>query len=368
MIHIDGPDAAPVLLLINALGTTCEVWDAQLPTLMQRFRVVRYELPGHSGTDAPDGPYSIANLGMEALGVLDSLPAKKASIAGLSLGGMIAMWIASHKPERVENIVLACTAPQLPPATAWAERAASVRASGTASIAKTLLSRWFTANSLETKPGMWATASEMLARVSPEGYAGCCEAIAAMDQWSDLDKITVPALIVCGAHDPVATPEIALRMHRTIPDSSLVILPNAAHLANVEQPSRFTRALVDHLIGVDIDRGLAMRQAVLGESHPCSNDPSPINFTLPFADFIIRYAWGDIWTRPGLDLRARSCITLALLTALGRTDELSIHVKAARRNGLSEADIGEVLLHTAIYCGLPNANSAFRTAKEALQE
>jgi 3-oxoadipate enol-lactonase/4-carboxymuconolactone decarboxylase len=208
----------------------------------------------------------------------------------------------------------------------------------------------------------------MLAATDDERYAACCEAIGAMDQRSLLSAITAPALVIAGASDPVTPPAAALALHEAIAGSSLVVIAGAAHLANLEQPDAFTNAVVDHLIGTAAERGRRTRRQVLGDQHVDRSDARTTPFTQPFTDLITRYAWGDIWTRPGLDRRTRSCITLAMLAALGRSDELALHVRAARTNGLTNDEIGEVLLQSAIYAGVPAANTAFAVAQRALAE
>jgi 3-oxoadipate enol-lactonase/4-carboxymuconolactone decarboxylase len=365
-VRVDGPEHAPVLVLANSLGTTGDMWDPQVPTLAQRFRVVRYEHRGHGGSPTPSGPYRIDDLGADLLGVLDEVGAERASVLGLSLGGMVAMWAAAQHPERIESLVLACTAPALPPAQAWHDRAAQVRASGPAVLLEGLLGRWFTAGFADRHPDVRHSVATMLGSASPEGYAGCCEALAAMDQWADLDRIVAPTLVIAGAEDPVTPPDTALAMHRAIRGSSLVVLAGAAHLANLEVADRFTDAVVDHLAGSPAARGRAVRASVLGEHHVVHSETDAPELTRPFVDFLTRYAWGDIWTRPGLDLRTRSCITIAALTALGREGELALHLQGARRNGLSDAEIAEVLLHTAVYAGVPASNAAFGLARRVL--
>ncbi len=366
-VTVEGPAGAPWLVLSNSLGTTSSLWDPQMPALRHRFRVVRYEHRGHGGTDAPPGPYTIADLAGDLLGVLDTVGAERASVMGVSLGGMVAMWLGAHRPERVERLVLACTAPQLPPPDAWAERAAQVRAHGTGQLLEGLLGRWFTPGWLVGHPAMRAEVAGMLGSASPEGYAGCCEAIGAMDQWADLAGIDAPTLVIGGAADPVSPPETAARMHRAIAGSTLVVLAGAAHLANVEQAGRFTDAVLGHLSGTPFERGDATRRAVLGDAHVDRSAAGSTPMTESFSELLTRYAWGEIWTRPGLDRRTRSAVTVAVLAALGRSEELALHVRGARRNGLSDDEIAEVLLQVAVYAGVPAANSAFGVARRALE-
>jgi 3-oxoadipate enol-lactonase / 4-carboxymuconolactone decarboxylase len=365
---IDGPDGAPVVVLANSLGTSSAMWAPQVGPLAQYRRVVRYEHRGHGGSSAPPGPYSIADLGGDVVELLDHLEVERASVCGVSLGGMVAMWIGSRHPERVDRLVLACTAAHLPPAEGWYDRASTVRAEGTGVLLPALLGRWFTPGFTERRPEAAAEVEAMLAACAPDGYAGCCEAIATMDQRAQLGAITAPTLVIAGGADPVTPPAMALALHQAISGSALTVVPAAAHLANIEQPDRFNAALLDHLLDPVVERGRRTRREVLGDAHVERSDATADAFRAPFLDLITRYAWGDIWTRPGLDRRTRSCITLAMLVALGRFDELALHVRAARRNGLSAEEIGEVLLQTAIYAGVPAANSAFAVAQRVLEE
>lgn len=369
--RVDGPAGAPLLVLGNSLGTDAALWTAQMPALTARFRVVRYEHPGHGGTPTPSpAPATIADLGAGVIEVLDALGAASASLAGISLGGMVAMWVAAHHPDRVERLVLGCTAAHLPPASGWLERAAEVRASGPAVLLDRLMARWFTAGYEQRDPGARPLVAAMLGATDAEGYAACCEAIAAMDQRADVAAIEAPTLVIAGAGDPVTPPAMALELASSIPGAALVVLPGAAHLANIEATGAFTAAMVDHLAGTASARGERVRRAVLGDAHVdrSAAAAAPGSLRAPFADFITRTAWGDIWSRPALDRPTRSAITLAALTALGAWDELALHVPAAVRNGLTPGDIGEILLHTAIYAGVPAANTALAVAERALAE
>jgi 3-oxoadipate enol-lactonase/4-carboxymuconolactone decarboxylase len=189
-----------------------------------------------------------------------------------------------------------------------------------------------------------------------------------MNQRGDLANITAPTLVIAGALDPVVPPRVAVDLQQGINGAGLLVIPAAAHLVNIEQPEAFTTAVVDHVAGPAYRRGERTRRAVVGDAHVDRSEAGATPFTEPFIDLLTRYAWGEVWTRPGLDRPTRSCITLAMLTALGRTDELELHVRGAVRNGLTADQIGEVLLHAAIYCGVPAANAAFAVAKRVLTE
>jgi 3-oxoadipate enol-lactonase/4-carboxymuconolactone decarboxylase len=205
----------------------------------------------------------------------------------------------------------------------------------------------------------------MLLQVDPESYAQCCQAIAGMDLRADLGRISAPALVIGGADDPATPPDHARVIADGIAGSRLEILDEAAHLATVEQPGRIAQLLLQHF---GIGPGYATRRAVLGDAHVDRAIAATTDFTAPFQDFITRYAWGDVWSRPGLARRDRSIATLAALVALGAEHEIAMHVRAALRNGLSPDEIGEVLLHTALYAGLPRANQAFATAQSVIDE
>jgi 3-oxoadipate enol-lactonase len=245
--QLAGPPGAPVLVLGNSLGTSAAVWDRQVAAFGERFRVLRYELPGHGGSAAEPGPYTIAGLGAGLLVLLDSLSIGRVGYCGISLGGMIGMWLASHAPRRVAALGLACTSAYLPPADGWQARAAQVRAAGLASISAAVVSRWFTAGYAAAAPSVVREFLAGLERTDPEGYAGCCEAIAGMDLRADLAAITAPVLVLAGAEDPATPPEHGAAIAARIDGARLEAIPGAAHLATVSAPDVVTSALLDHL-------------------------------------------------------------------------------------------------------------------------
>ncbi len=366
-VRIDGAEGSPWLLMLNSLSTTYEMWDEQIPALAGHFRVVRYDQRGHGGSDAPDGPYSIDDLGMDALALLDEIGADRASICGLSLGGMISMWLAVHAPERIERMAIACTSANFAPKEFWEERAASVRSGGTAGLYEGLLQRWFTSEIDSRNPRAKEMIRSMLDSCDPQGYANICEALGSADLRTVLPEISCPTLVLAGAMDPASPPSTAFSIHQAIAGSSLVVIPEASHLANLEQPDLFIDAVMAHLVGSPKTRGMKVRTEVLGSRYVAEANSRKTEFTAPFQDFISRYAWGEIWTRPGLDRRSKSMVTLAILVALGHTNELSFHIPAALRNGLTREEIMEVLMQCGVYAGVPAANSAFAKANEILQ-
>lgn len=249
--RVEGPEDAPVVVLSNSLGTTHEMWDQQAKALSARFRVLRYDTRGHGDSPVPPGPYSMADLGGDVIELLDGLGLERASFCGLSIGGMTGLWLAVNVPERLDRLVLCSTTAHLPPRELWLERAALVRAEGTAAVADSVLGRWFTPGFAEHEPAAVGRVREMLLSTPAEGYAACCEAIAEHDLRAELGGITAPTLVIAGEEDPATPPEHARRLEEGIPGARLLVVPDARHLANVEQPEAITRAIDGHL-GVEV--------------------------------------------------------------------------------------------------------------------
>ena len=244
-----GPAGAPVVVLGNSMGTTREVWEPQVGVLGERFRLLRFEHRGHGGSPAPPGPYTIGELGADVIRLLDDFGVEAASYCGISLGGMIGMWLAAHAPERVGALALCCTSAHLPPADFWAGRAAQARATGMASISEQVVGRWFTPAFHARNPAAVAGFVTTLEGVDPEGYAGCCEAIAAMDLRASLGRISAPVLVIAGAEDPATPPWHGARIASGVGRSRLRVIRGGAHLATVSQPGEVTAVLMEHLTG-----------------------------------------------------------------------------------------------------------------------
>ena len=243
----EGPDGAPVLVLGNSLGTTAMVWDSQIPIFRQHYRVLSFDLPGHAGSAALPGPYTLEELGSGVLAMLDTLSIERASYCGVSLGGMIGMWLASRAPSRITALGLVCTSAHLPPAAGWHSRAARVRVDGLSAISDQVVNRWFTPAYVAEAPAVPDAFQIALELTDPEGYAGCCEAIADMDLRADLGAISAPTLVMAGANDPATPPEHGDAIAECIPGASLQVIPGAAHLATVSNPDVVGHALAAHL-------------------------------------------------------------------------------------------------------------------------
>jgi 3-oxoadipate enol-lactonase len=234
-------------MLSNSLGTDLGMWEETLPWLMERFRVLRYDQRGHGRSPAPPGPYTIADLAGDALDLLDRLGLERASFCGVSLGGMTGMWLAVNAPDRLDRLALCCTSAYLPPRENWTERAATVRARGMEAVVEAALERWFTPAAAECRPDAVERTRRALLDVSAEGYAGCCEAIAAHDLRAEVGSIRVPTLVLAAADDPATPPEHGRLIAEAVEGARSVVLERGRHLVAVEQPDDFARAVLAHL-------------------------------------------------------------------------------------------------------------------------
>lgn len=244
---MDGIPGAPVVVLSNSLGATLEMWDRQLPALTERFRVLRYDSRGHGRSPAPPGPYEMADLGADVVELLDRLEIERASFCGISLGGMVGLWLGIHAPERIDRLVLCSTAAQVLSREEWGDRAATVREHGVEALADTTLERWFTPEFREAEPELMRDIRRKLVGTPAEGYAGSCEAIGEHDERDRLTAIRAPTLVVTAADDPSITPDHGELIAERVSGARLEALPEGRHLCNIELPEQFNRVLAEHL-------------------------------------------------------------------------------------------------------------------------
>jgi 3-oxoadipate enol-lactonase len=244
--EVEGPRDAPVLLFSNGLGTTISLWDAQLSALGSRFRVVRYDLRGHGGSKSLAGPYTLDDLGGDALALLDALRVERAHVCGISLGGLTAMWLALRVPQRVDRLVLANTAARIGSADLWEERIRSVEKHGVSVMVDVTLKRWFGAGFRSRRPEVVEDFREMLEGCPRAGYLGCCEALRDADLREAVSGITAPTLIVVGTSDTSTPPADGEWLRERIPGAQLLAI-DAGHLSNVEQSDAFNAAVFEFL-------------------------------------------------------------------------------------------------------------------------
>ncbi|MDY7090172.1 MAG: 4-carboxymuconolactone decarboxylase [Actinomycetota bacterium] len=363
----------PLLLLGPSLGTSAAaLWRRCAERFRGEHHVLAWDLPGHGDSPPALGPFGIDDLAREVLVLADQLrPGTPFRYAGVSVGGTVGLQLLLDAPGRVESAALICTAAKIGEPTGWRQRAETVRADGTHAVVGASQQRWFAPGFAQRSPGVAAALLDALRATDPESYALVCEALAEFDVRARLGEITVPVLAIAGADDLPTPPDGLARIASAVRDGRLVVLENVAHLAPAEKPAEVAALLEEHFAGpATLDRvrdgGLRVRRQVLGDEHVDRTLAGTTEFTRDFQDLITTYAWGEIWTRPGLDRRSRSMITLTALVALGHHEELAMHLRAARTNGLTDDEIKEVLLQSAIYCGVPAANAAFRIAQQVL--
>ena len=245
-VEVEGPDNKPVLMLSNSLGTDLHMWDPQVAALTQHFRLVRYDRRGHGQSGVPKGPYNMEMLGRDVLAVLDALKIDKINWCGLSMGGMVGMWLGANAPQRINRLILSNTSAYFADKEIWNGRIKTVREKGLASIVGGTMERWFTADFREREPKKIEWLSKMFLATDPEGYIACGEAVRDMDHREIIKAITVPTLVVAGRHDPATTVEHGEFIRSRIPGASMTVL-DAAHIANVEQAHDYTDTVLGFL-------------------------------------------------------------------------------------------------------------------------
>ena len=245
-VEIEGPADAPVLILCNSLGTNLHMWDEQVKTWAQHFRVVRYDRRGHGKSGVPKGPYTMERLGRDVLAIADNLGIKKFNWCGLSMGGMVGMWLGANAPQRVNRIILSNTSAWFPDKEIWNGRIKTVQEKGLAAIVQGTLERWFTAGFREREPQKVKGIAEMFLATKVEGYIGCGQAVRDMDHREMIKSIRAPTMVIAGKQDAGTTPEMGEYIQKNIPGASLTLF-DAAHIANIECGHAYTEAVLDFL-------------------------------------------------------------------------------------------------------------------------
>lgn len=244
---IDGPPDAPVLVLSGSLGSTVDMWQPQVAALGTHWRILRLDHPGHGASPIWNEPVTVSDIGQAVRELLTELGFDRVSFCGLSLGGAVGQWLAAHAPESVECLVLCSTAAQFPNRDAYRQRATVVRKQGTGAISAAVVDRWFTPDFHGRQPAVVETFRRMIESIPPEGYAACCEAVAAFDGRQDLTAIRASTLVIAGADDPAIPVEQARALCSGIAGARLLVIPQAAHVVNVEQPEVVNTAIMEHL-------------------------------------------------------------------------------------------------------------------------
>lgn len=364
-VELGGSPDQPLLLLGPSIGTTADLlWGDVARHLADDFHVVGWDLPGHgSNTSVPAERFDAAELAAAVLEVADG----PFFYAGDSIGGVVGQQLCLDAPERVRAAAVVCSSPRFGDAQMWQDRAALVREQGTEAVVEGSRERWFPPSFTDRRPEVVYGLLQSLRDADDEGYAGCCGVLETFDSRDRLSEIGVPLLAIAGAEDGAAPVDGMRQIADGVQHGRLVVLDGIGHQAPAEDPATVARLLREHFSPAPLD-GMAVRREVLGDAHVDRATAAATDLTREFQAFITDYAWGGIWTRPGLDRRSRSMITITALVARGHHDELAMHVRAAIRNGLTRDELKEVLLQSAIYCGVPDANTAFRIAQKVLDE
>lgn len=393
--RVDGHADAPPLLMISSLGSDHAMWEPVLPALTRYFRVIRLDKRGHGASDAPPGDYTMERLGRDALAVADAAGLRRFLYAGLSIGGMIGMWLAQNAPERIERMVLSNTSAQVAPET-FAQRITQIMLHGMTSIADVTMGRWFTPRYLARDTAHLHTTRQTLVSTDPIGYAGCCAAIRDMQLVSGLASITTPTLVISGLHDPSTPAEQGRRIARAITGARYAELPTA-HFAPAERPAQWADLAIRFLSGETVGAagaevppdagqplpapaprtarddhersrlGTARRRQVLGDGYVDARlaDRNPLS--REFQDLVTRWVWGETWSRTVFDDRTRRLMVLAMMVGMGRWEEFRLQVTQGLHAELEPAELEELLLTAAAYCGVPAANTGFHHASDILQ-
>jgi 3-oxoadipate enol-lactonase/4-carboxymuconolactone decarboxylase len=334
---------------------------------------------GHGASDAPKADYSIPMLAADALAVLAAAGVERAHICGLSMGGMTALEIAAEHPSRADRVIAANTSPEMA-RDLMRERAGIVRQKGMGAVVDGVLGRFLTQGFRDKNPPVLGTTRSTILATDPDGYAGCCMAIATLDLKDKLGRIKAPLLVINGAQD-VSTPPAEHGDHiAAAVGGARTVTLDAGHLSAVEKPEAFAGAALAFLterqgtpnVGAAraalFEAGLRVRRAVLGDPWVDKALASRNALTGEFQDFITRIAWGEIWTRPGLDQRTRRLLVLAVTASLSRWDEFRLHLRAGVEQGsLTLDDVKEALMQIAIYAGVPAANTGMHHAQDILK-
>lgn len=365
---LSGTANSPVLIFSNSLGTTMNMWDELVNALLPYFQVLQYDIRGHGESKVAEEPYTIALLGQDVIDLMDKLKIQEAHFCGLSMGGLIGQWLAIHHPKRIKKLVLSNTAAKIGDIETWNQRIETIKIKGMQAVVDATMQRWFTDEFIKNNKQKIEQQKVLFLNNDVLGYANACAAVRDADFRESIKKITSETLVITGDEDAVTTIEHANYLVSEIAKSELKIL-KARHLSSVELPQEFANVLIDFLVGTStFERGMHVRRTVLGNEHVNKANEKINSFNDTFQDLIANVPWGSVWTRPAMSKHDRSLITLSMLIALGRETEFKMHVKAAFNNGVSVTELKELILQSAIYCGFPAANDAYKIAEEVMKE
>ncbi|GHE22224.1 alpha/beta fold hydrolase [Halomonas urumqiensis] len=369
-----GAEALPLVVLAHPLGMSQAVWDDVLPALLPRYRVLTWDLPGHGASDAwpaDGGAITPAALAADALALVEHAGVSRFHFAGTSIGGVVGQQLLAEQAERLLSLTLTNTGAVIGTAELWNTRAERVRNEGLAAMSAEIVPRWFAPACFEAEPALKSGWMTQMGRGDDESYARMCEMLGSTDFTGKLGATSLKVLLLAGDEDLATPPATLEALAAECQGATLEVLEGVGHVPSVEVPARFAETLLAFMAvdlgdvgahGVDYATGIETRKQVLGEEHVARSTANATSLDAPFQQMITRLAWGELWSNDDLTRRERSMITTGILAALGR-EELELHLKTAKRIGLTEAELRQVLMHVAIYGGVPAANHAFALAK-----
>nr|WP_298415079.1 alpha/beta fold hydrolase [uncultured Halomonas sp.] len=367
-----GDAVNPLVMLAHPLGMTQAVWDDILPALLPRYRVLTWDLPGHGASGAwGQGKVSTNDLANEALALAEYAGASRFHFVGTSIGGAVGQQLLMDHAEKLLSATLTNTGAVIGSADNWNTRAKRVREEGIVALTEEIVPRWFAPTLIEKIPALADGWQIQMARTDGESYAKLCEMLGRTDFSGQLGGKQVSVNLLGGSED-MATPPATLEvLAKECDGAPLEIFENVGHVPSVECPGSFAERVLQAIVGsraqvsergVNYTDGLEIRKQVLGEAHVEKASQAATTLDGPFQQMITRLAWGELWGNEDLTHRERSMITTAILAALGR-EELELHLKTAQRLEISESELRQVLMHVAVYAGVPAANHAFAEAK-----
>lgn len=368
-----GSKVNPLVVLAHPLGMSQAVWDDVIPALLPRYRVLTWDLPGHGASQAVSGTQiTPADLAAEALALAELAGAARFHFAGTSIGGVVGQQLIAEHSERLLSATLTNTGAVIGNAELWNTRAGRVRQEGLAAMSEEIVPRWFAPAAFEASPALKAGWCTQMGRGDDESYAQLCEMLG-RDTFTGKLAAKQAKVQLFGGSEDLATPPATLEaLAAELDGAPLEVFNGVGHVPSVEAPALFAQKLLAVMAadlgdvanhGVAYAAGLETRKQVLGEEHVERSTANANSLDAPFQQMITRLAWGELWSNDDLTRRERSMITTGILAALGR-EELTLHLKTAKRIGLTEAELRQVLMHVAIYGGVPAANHAFALAKE----
>ena len=366
-----GESYLPALLMAHPLGMSRDVWDEVCDQLHGHYRCVRWDLPGHGGSSSAVEGISIETMAEDVLQIADALGFETFSFIGTSIGGVIGQALCRIAPKRLEQVWLTNTGAVIGTKAAWDERAKNVRDLGLSKMADGIVPRWFSTKTIEVKSELSKGWMIQLGRNDSESYAKLCEALAKVDNTNKLKDFSSCITLIGGTDDVSTPPETLQVLQSEFTEAELIILEGIGHVPSVESSTKVVEIIKSNPMrsevgqsGIQYNQGLITRKRILGDEHVERSTHNATTLDSPFQQFITRNAWGELWGDNGLTVQQRSMITTGILAALGRDGELELHLRTAKRLGISEEQLRQVLMHVAIYAGVPASNHAFALAKK----